>query len=484
MKKKISSEIKKIILENIESSTSHGFPNIVRNESFILKLMWTLCLLVSSGYCAYCLTKSFQDYFSYETDTQMKFKRVSQIEFPTVTFCNKFAADLNKGNWLSELAKYGYKELKLSLSDLTKFNEFFKEIDYNFKYESLKFKDNFNLVGFDIDKMLLNCNFNFKECNSSNFKFFLSSIFGFCYQFNADKTNIRKVSSPGKQAGLSLELFIGYPNKDYDLYKSYGAHLFIHNSSTIPSSEFDGISLSTGHETDIIVSKTFFQKLSKPYSDCVKDLNSTESFGSEVYKETIKIFGQYEQKVCINLCFHKSVFERCGCYYPDQKIIKNISQACDHSFGFKCYLDFAASFGESKISSECIDKCPEQCQSVKYNLQFSNANFPTPSYADFFIAYDSEINNNLRSFYSYSNVKESTLAVNVYFDDIGYTLVEEKASKTLEQLVADIGGFLGLCIGISILSIAEIFDSILKIILLFFQKKNDSIVKKHLKNFN
>ncbi|CAF0942247.1 unnamed protein product [Brachionus calyciflorus] len=480
MKKIIPNEIKKIILDNIESSTSHGFPNILRSESYIIKFMWTLCLLISSGYCAYCLTKSFQDYFSYETDTQLNYKRVSQIEFPTVTFCNKFATDLNKGNEITELAKFGYIQLKSELTDLTDYNEIFKFIDYNFKYQSIKFIDNFSYVGFDIDKMLLNCNFNFKGCNSSNFKFFLSSTYGFCYQFNADKSNIRKVSSPGKQAGLSLELFIGYPNKDYDLYKSYGAHLFIHNSSTIPSSEYDGISLSTGHETDIVVSKTYFQKLPKPYSDCVQDSNATKNFDSDLYRETIKIFGQYDQKSCINLCFHKSILDVCGCYYPDQNIIKNLTQACDIDKGYKCYLNFSASYGESKSSIECIDKCPEECESVKYSLQMSHADYPTPFYAEFFMAYDYFINNGSRNFISYSNVKESTLAVNVYFDDIGYTIVEEKPSKTIEQLVADIGGFLGLCIGISILSVAEIFDSILKIILLFFQKKNESIKISHL----
>ncbi|CAF1038483.1 unnamed protein product [Brachionus calyciflorus] len=475
MKKTLSNEIKKIILDNIESSTSHGFPNIVRSESYILKFMWTLCLLISSGYCAYCLTKSFQDYFSYETDTQLKFKRVSQIEFPTVTFCNKFGIDLNKKNEFTKDAKVGFKEIKNSLTDLTKFNDLYNNVDYFIKSNTINYFKNLSFFGFDIDKMLLNCNFNFQECNSSNFKYFLSTTYGFCYQFNADKSNIRKISSPGKQAGLSLELFIGYPNADYDLYKSYGAHLFIHNSSIIPSSEFEGISLSTGHETDIVMSKTYFQKLPKPFSECVyQDSDSTESFDFDLYREAIKIFGYYDQKSCLILCFHRNIFDKCGCYYPDAKIIQSSENMCNKNFSDLCVIPFVSNYGESKESTECFEKCPEECESVKHNLQMSHANFPTPSYADFFIAYDTFINNGSRNFTSYSNVKESILAVNVYFDDIGYTLVEEKPSKTIEQLVADIGGFLGLCIGISILSVAEIFDSILKIILLYFQKNNDS----------
>ena len=74
--------------------------------------MWVICLLVSSAYCAYCLTKSFKEYFSYETNTQIKFKRESEIEFPTVTFCNKNPYNIHKKNNFTLLMKYGYSNLK------------------------------------------------------------------------------------------------------------------------------------------------------------------------------------------------------------------------------------------------------------------------------------------------------------------------------------------------------------------------------------
>ncbi|CAF0745052.1 unnamed protein product [Brachionus calyciflorus] len=467
-KKSLSKEIKKIICDNIESSTSHGFPNIIRNESILVNSMWIICIFISSSYCAYCLIKSFREYFSYEIDTKLIFNRVSQVEFPTVTFCNKIATDFKRDNNEIETLKKGQTESLKDLKDLNNFRDFYTAIDFWFKRFTISVK---NIGGFEIEKMLLSCSFNFKQCHASDFKLLNSSTFGFCYQFNANSTHIQKVSSPGKKAGLSLELFIGYNSKKYDFYKSYGAHLFIHNSSTIPSSEFDGISLSTGHETDIIVNEILFKKLPKPHSNCVEDSYSNVSFDSDLYRETIKLFKKYGQKTCLNLCFHKNIFEKCGCYYPDRNIVEDFSQVCDEIIYDKCYMPFISTYGESKASQNCFEKCPDECESVKYNLQISQADFPTEFYADFLMNYDATLKNSSRNFSSYKNVKKSTLAVNVYFDDIGYTLVEEKPSKTLEQLVADIGGLLGLCIGISFLSVAEIFDSILKIILLLFEKR-------------
>jgi hypothetical protein len=68
------------------------------------------------------------------------------------------------------------------------------------------------------------------------------------------------------------------------------------------------------------------------------------------------------------------------------------------------------------------------------------------------------------TFSNMSQLKESTLAVNIYFEDLSYTLIEEVPARTIEQFVADIGGFMGLCIGNSILSFVELIELFLQII--------------------
>ena len=75
-----------------------------------------------------------------------------------------------------------------------------------------------------------------------------------------------------------------------------------------------------------------------------------------------------------------------------------------------------------------------------------------------------EISNKSIKFSNISQIKESTLAVNIYFEDLSYTLIEEVPARTLEQFMADVGGFMGLCIGNSILSSVEIIELILQIL--------------------
>ena len=52
-------------------------------------------------------------------------------------------------------------------------------------------------------------------------------------------------------------------------------------------------------------------------------------------------------------------------------------------------------------------------------------------------------NNSLRKFSSIQEIKETSLSVNIYFEDLVTTLVEEQPNKTPTQLVSDIGGNLG-----------------------------------------
>lgn len=143
----------------------------------------------------------------------------------------------------------------------------------------------------------------------------------------------------------------------------------------------------------------------------------------------------------------------------------------------ECYIQNFELFYSSDESSDCFDSCPSECDTVIYKLQISQAEFPTKFYSDFLIRYNSYNPNEVRNFTSHDQVKSSILAVNVYYEDISYTVIEEVASKTLEDFVADVGGFLGLCIGVSLLSFIEIVEILYKIISFYFYSSNFSVIQ-------
>lgn len=76
---------------------------------------------------------------------------------------------------------------------------------------------------------------------------------------------------------------------------------------------------------------------------------------------------------------------------------------------------------------------------------------------------------NLTSADSHSLAKQSLLALNVYFDDLKYTLISESPKTSIFDLIANIGSALGLFIGISLLSFFEILEYILELGLICFE---------------
>ena len=86
-KRSIASRMKHVIIETAEFSTSHGIPNIVRSQSYFLKIMWLLCFLVSSGGCAYLVYRSISNYFDYEVVTKINVVAEVPAPFPTISFC-------------------------------------------------------------------------------------------------------------------------------------------------------------------------------------------------------------------------------------------------------------------------------------------------------------------------------------------------------------------------------------------------------------
>ena len=53
---------------------------------------------------------------------------------------------------------------------------------------------------------------------------------------------------------------------------------------------------------------------------------------------------------------------------------------------------------------------------------------------------------------SYDAIKQSILAINVYYEDLNYLVIQETQAYTFDSIIGVIGGQLGLCLGISLLS--------------------------------
>jgi acid-sensing ion channel 5 len=308
-----------------EALSTNGIPNIFRSEYNIVKIMWIILTTISFGYCCYGLVRSTIEYFQYDTVTQMSMDRRPYLTFPTVTICPQSPYRTNSLNFPLKLKSVFQfiENIVYNISGGTDsvFSMLMAQnlIDVNVKLSKLTEAENL-LTYNSIDDMLLNCLFNLDFCNASDFKVVYTTKYGNCFLFNSgfnsenNKIPILSSSNPGKQNSLRIDLLIDKAVTGISFVKSNGVVIFIHNASTIPLYQNEGIELSPGFETNVALFRSEFKQCGPPYSGCVSDVNSVKAFDSNLYRATIVDSGSaYRQKYCLQLCLQRYLLNQCEC---------------------------------------------------------------------------------------------------------------------------------------------------------------------------
>ena len=76
-----------------------------------------------------------------------------------------------------------------------------------------------------------------------------------------------------------------------------------------------------------------------------------------------------------------------------------------------------------------------------------------------------------RSFSSLNELAANLVKVNIYYDKLSYTLINEFETTTLATLLSNIGGVLGLYLSVSVLSIVELVEVIIEYMTIQLHKR-------------
>ena len=238
------------------------------------------------------------------------------------------------------------------------------------------------------------------------------------------------------------------------------------NNNTLNSTDYEGIGISTSTETNIAVSRTFMNKLGSPYSECVS--GSTDYF----YQKLVETNGKYRYRDCIRLCFQIALIEKCNCQDDVNPIINDSIKMCSTlKEVFECEYPIYSTFFNTNLEEKC-PYCKFECQSMTFSHTSSFNEYPSEEYAKFLLRLNKINSNNVTTF---EQLKRNVLSLNIYYDDLQYKLIEEIPSLDLYTLISGIGGTLGLFLGMSFLSILEIFGIFFEILCLL---KQNYIVNK------
>ena len=449
------------IAQLLESSTSHGLPNIVRSNRPSIKILWAICFVASVSVCSYMVFLSVSQYLEYGVVTKSELLAETKSTFPTVSICDldplpsTYAQSFVYATVASITQEQTLLNAKIDLigdfileNKIALFKASIKDTGQDIGDENRK------KLGFSLSESIKLCLFNQIKCSISDFLWYFDPTLGNCYRFNADSASLRESNKPGPQYGLTLIVLKSSSQNALSFIMSEGLRVFVHNSTEKPQNS-NGIDVQASKLTNIGVKRSFTSKQAYPYSECV-DLSG---FSSEFYAAIINSNVTYHQQDCFDLCLQKNIITYCGCYDPSYMKLYN-STACLTYAKSMCVNDQYTLFRNQSISDDCLSQCPLECDTVAYDFTVSSSNFPTTNLYDL-------VKKTLGNM-TYEQLKEKAIGINVYYSSLSYTSLSESPQTSVIDLFSNIGGTLGLYIGISFLSLVEIVEIVLECIFIAF----------------
>jgi hypothetical protein len=456
-------KIKETIKSIIEDSTIHGLPRVLKSNSWTSKIAWILFFIGSTSICLNLIITAILSFLKYKTVTNIETITEIPARFPIITICN--LNQLQTNNTFDFIQRYS----NLTQNNLVKTFQLMSELSsYNDTFKKS--------VSYPFNESLLSCMINTNNCSPSDFEWSFDPIYGNCYSFNTgfnssgNSINLIKISKAGNINGLRLELFIGNPKNIPKFIQTFGYHVIIQKQKNKITFN-EGLDITTGIETNLAINRLYESNKPRPYSECI-DLDSIDSFDSDLYR-VIKESNQiYLQTDCFSLCFQKMLIQTCNCYLNTFNKLNGTHQ-CINDSQTKCSLSTWQKFlSNDYISNNCIQYCPLECNSTNYQITTAFSNYPSYNYAVNSLITNPIITSKFQNeTITYDLIKQSVLSLNVYYDQLSYTQISREAKLEIVDLVSGIGGLLGLFLGMSFLSFVEFIEMIIESFVILLAKK-------------
>ena len=223
--------------------------------------------------------------------------------------------------------------------------------------------------------------------------------------------------------------------------------------------------VSAGFETDIRLNREFNYILDKPYSNC-DIMNSGNAYNSYLYNLIAYSPYDYTQHLCFQQCAQNTVIQACNCTKAVDLSLFYTAEQCESISEIKC-LENVTNHAINKngfISQYCLEYCPLECNYTLINGEISVIqSLDNWHWVDMI-----KENTKLKSDFVYSGIdlksaKESIVKLNIYYETLSYKLSNESPQMDIVSLMADIGGTLGLFMGVSVFSLCEIVVVLIEI---------------------
>ena len=368
------------------------------------------------------------------------------------------------------------------------------------------------LAAVQLDGFVVNCHNAGRRCNvSRDFKHFFDPYYYNCFTYTVPSRLAEPPPddnddslSEGIENGWSVILLsgTGMLTRNTEIRMLPGLHewrspvsasdgvrVVIHPPDTQPYPLTEGFDVPPGFSTSFGIRPRRNLRIGPPHGNCTR-VNPFD-----------RASRRYRLIACQKMCLQEYVIKHCGCAdvsLPTLPRLRSvtlcrddsaISQRCMYNATRSCFDSLLALHArircaratKAKMTKDvrAMDRCAcfAPCDDVTYDVSYSLSKWPAFGYegdAAYFDIFGIERFNErfnrtgsaekyaLFSEYFKLENRERTMRdfvrINVYIADSNVVKTTESPDYTSTQLVSDIGGQLGLWVGISIITLAEVFE--------------------------
>lgn len=333
-------------------------------------------------------------------------------------------------------------------------------------------EDNLTSLGHDLDEMLKHCRWSYYTCHRGSlrnlWRGFWHWKYGNCYVFNSGlmkngtEVPVMKVDKAGPNHGLTMDIFINQ-GEYVSLTDEAGVRVALSDQARMPFPFDEGFSVPTGFATSVGIKKRFIKRVD-PYKNdsCFDEKKLEQKAYSNIYSEKYHV--KYSCEACRMSCLALKEVELCNCSGPKFPIN---SSACLSLEQHDCIRDVEAKYKARRL--DCVSKCPQPCLENVFSFTVSSARW------------SKAFNERIKKRYKRKNSLNSAIAsenyvrLQIFFEDLSLAKTINEESYKIENLLADIGGQLGLWIGVSVLTVVEVLEFLTTLVTYLWVKRRRGI---------
>ncbi|GBL74822.1 Acid-sensing ion channel 1C [Araneus ventricosus] len=495
-----------VLCKNFASqSTIHGLRRISETENTVGKLLWTLIFLTALAGLTYHCSFLIQKYLRFSKVTTTEEIHAKELDFPALTVCNlnilkkSFIQDqLEKNQNTTFNRSKGFcfesEETFLEKSDAKDLSDIWANLGVTL--EHLK------TYGHKVYDLIVQCTYNSKDCFNQSITKDLpletenititnypSTRLGYCHTIKLNQTTLGKVRRTGQTLGLTLTLNIER-NEYWDLLSpEYGVRIMIHPREAYPTVDRGGIVLHPGTKSYISIRIREIERLPYPYGDCTTSF--IDSPISDLLKRNnedyLKNHTYYTYEFCQSVCREVHLLQKCNCIEEQVNSTHRFCNPCNRLEGVydfyidECKEEFKSAFDENETNA-CTVLCKPACQDTRYDVTLSTSEWPNLEFQEFVLRRWPELrpdflentDENSSLPLNETFINKNFLRVHIFVQEMNYLRFMDIEAYSLPEMFADLGGCLGLYLGVSLISIIEFHELVFHIVALFCTKLNKS----------